>query len=382
MTHAMTDDASLQAPAFRPGARGLPWYRRAFAQGAGYILPSCIFALIPIAYALDAGPAVIALISLNCLAIVAFFVGSTLVMHWPEHGRWLWLAGLIGSIVTLGVFPDSRPLYFAPLITCTAVTLIAWRHALVVVIATTLLGLGFSLLQRDLFGVVMVLMGLALALTVGLGIRYDAARAALRRAEDRTAVLAVAAERERIGRDLHDILGHSLTTIAVKADLAQRLATRDPAATAAQIGEIATIARQSLKDVRATAAGMREVRLASEIAAARSVLTAAGIECRAPVALPVLGDADSELLGYAVREAVTNVVRHSGATVCTIEADAGGVRVSDDGAGFEGRHDGSGLAGLQQRTEQAGGGLGVQSSAEGTVLTVRLSAPPSEGSTP
>lgn len=377
----MTDETSLRAPAFVPGARDLPWYRRAFAQGAGYILPSCVFALIPIGYALDAGPAVILLVSLNCLAIVAFFAGSTLVMHWPEYGRWLWLAGLISSILLLGVFPDSRPLYFAPLVTCTAVTLIAWRHALIVVIATTLIGLGFSLLQADLFGVVMVLMGLALALTVGLGIRYDAARSALRRAEERTAVLAVAAERERIGRDLHDLLGHSLTTIAVKADLAQRLASRDPAATAAQIAEIASIARQSLKDVRATAAGMREVRLAGEVAAARSVLTAAGVECRAPVALPMLSDDDSELLGYVVREAVTNVVRHAGAVICTIEADADGVRIGDDGTGFSDRHGGSGLDGLRSRVEQAGGSFDVQSSPAGTVLTVRLAASP-EGGTP
>ncbi len=375
----MTDDTTLRAPAFVPGACDLPWYRRAFAQGAGYILPSCVFGFIPIAYALDAGPEVIALVSLNCLAIVTFFVGSTLVMHWPEWGRWLWLAGLISSILTLGVFPESRPLYFAPFVTCAAVTLIAWRHSLIVVIATTILGLGFSLLQGDLFGVVMVLMGLALALTVGLGMRYDAARAALRKAEERTAVLAVAAERERIGRDLHDILGHSLTTIAVKADLAQRLASRDPEAAAVQIGEIATIARQSLKDVRATAAGMREVRLASEIAAARSVLTAAGIECRAPVALPVIGDADSELLGYVVREAVTNVVRHSGATVCTIEADAERATVTDDGRGFAGPHDGSGLAGLRSRVERAGGTLDVQTSSNGTVLSVRLAVRTPEG---
>ncbi len=375
----MTDDTTVRAPGFVPGACDLPWYRRAFAQGAGYILPSCVFAFIPIAYAWDAGPALVTLVTLNCLAIVAFFIGSTLVMHWPEYGRWLWLAGLIGAILVLGVFPESRPLYFAPFVTCAAVTLIAWRHALIVVIATTVIGIGFSLLRGDLFGVVMVLMGLAIALTVGLGIRYDAARAALRKAEERTAVLAVAAERERIGRDLHDILGHSLTTIAVKADLAQRLASRDPAATAVQISEIAAIARQSLKDVRATAAGMREVRLASELAAARSVLTAAGIECRAPVALPVMGDADSELLGYAVREAVTNVVRHSRATVCTIEAGAGQVSITDDGRGFSGPHDGSGLAGLRIRVEQAGGRFDVHTSPSGTMLSVSLATPTPEG---
>ena len=377
----MTEQNDLAAPGLNPGACDLPWYRRAFAQGAGYIAPSSVFAFIPIAFALESGPGAILLIALNCLVIVVFLLGSTLVMHWPEWGLWLWLAGLIASIITLGLFPDARPVYFAPFITCVAVTLIAWRHAVIVVIATTMTGLGITLIQGDLFGVIMVLMALALALTVGLGIRYDNTRAALRRAEERTAVLAVAAERERIGRDLHDILGHSLTTIAVKADLAQRLASRDPVATAAQIGEIASIARQALKDVRTTAAGMREVRLASEIAAARSVLTAAGLECRAPVALPMLTDADSELLGYVVREAVTNVVRHSGATRCLIEADADGVTVTDNGTGFNGRRGGSGLTGLRQRTEQAGGTLDVRTSPEGTVLGVRLPAPASERGT-
>ena len=377
-----SDELTLRAPAFVAGACDLPWYRRAFAQGAGYILPSSIFAFVPIAFALDAGPATLALVTLNCLTIIVFFLGSTLVMHWPEYARWLWLAGLIASILTLGLFPDSRPVYFAPLITCTAVTLIVWRHALIVVIAATCVGLGYAVLRGDLFGVVMVLMGLALALTVGLGIRYDAARAALRRAEERTAVLAVAAERERIGRDLHDILGHSLTTIAVKADLAQRLAHRDAAATAAQIGEIASIARQSLKDVRATAAGMREVRLASEVAAARAVLTAAGIECRAPVALPMLSDHDSELLGYVVREAVTNVVRHAGATTCTIEADAGGVTVTDNGTGFATGAGGNGLDGLRQRTDEAGAAFDLHTGPDGTVLSVRLGVRSNQGGTP
>ena len=89
-----------------------------------------------------------------------------------------------------------------------------------------------------------------------------------------------------------------------------------------------------------------------------------------------------DMHGYAVREAVTNVVRHSGATVCTIEADADGVRIGDDGTGLGDRRGGSGLNGLRSRVEQAGGSFDVQSSPAGTVLTVRLAAPSPEGSTP
>ena len=189
--------------------------------------------------------------------------------------------------------------------------------------------------------------------------------------------LAATAERERIGRDLHDILGHSLTTIAVKADLAQRLVSRDPAAAEAEIGDLARVTRQALADVRATASGMREVRLATEIASARSVLSAAGLACEAPTALPPLDDAASELFGYVVREAVTNVVRHAGATTCRIDTGERTVSVADDGRGLGLRErSGSGLAGLRARLSDAGGVLEVESGPGGT--TVRASLPEGE----
>ena len=155
-------------------------------------------------------------------------------------------------------------------------------------------------------------------LATGAGMEAGAAQAQLQRAEQRVATLGVAAERERIGRDLHDILGHSLTAISIKSGLAARLVDLDPAAAKAQIAEVEEVARQALADVRTTASGIREVRLATEIASARSVLLAAGIESQVPSALPPLTDPVSELFGYVVREAVTNVVRHSRAGVCTI----------------------------------------------------------------
>ena len=378
----MTDDKDSAAPGHVPAAAGLPWYRRARAQGAGYIVPSAPFVVIPAIFAWDHGTTVFTLVSLLCLVTLGLYTGSTLIMHWSLRARVLWIAALIVAILLIGLFPNMRPAYFAPMVTCISVILLPWRRALPMVVVLTGAALVWSVVQLDLFGVVMALMGLSLAVSIGQGIRYEAARDQLRRAEERTAVLAVAAERERIGRDLHDILGHSLTTIAVKADLAERLTGRDPGAAAAQVRELATVARQALKDVRATAAGMREVRLASEIAAARSVLTAAGVEPRTPVALPPLDDADSELLGYAVREAITNVVRHAGATSCTIEADRGGVRIADNGGGFDrGRGGGNGLTGLRERAERAGAAFDVQTSPEGTVLTVRLPVPAHEGST-
>ncbi len=150
--------------------------------------------------------------------------------------------------------------------------------------------------------------------------------------------LALADERNRFARDLHDILGHSLTVVAVKAELAGRLAGQNPARAEAEIADVERIARQALADVRAAAAGYREVTLDGELASARTALTAAGIEADLPdeeiSGIPRLRQ---ELFGWAVREAVTNVIRHSAATRCVIRVTPDEVEISDDGVGPGGR---------------------------------------------
>ena len=146
--------------------------------------------------------------------------------------------------------------------------------------------------------------------------------------------LALADQRNRFGRDLHDILGHSLTVVAVKAELAGRLASLDPQRAETEIADVERIARQALADVRAAAAGYREITLAGELASALTALAAAGIEADLPdqemCQIPRL---QQELFGWAVREGVTNVVRHSGATHCRIRVSTGEVEISDDGCG-------------------------------------------------
>lgn len=368
----------LAAPAFNPGAAGLPWHRRALAQGAGYFLPSSLFVVVPLFFTDDWTPATW-VGAIACLAaILVFFLGTTLVLHWPEAARWVWLAGLMCSIAALGLVTGggARPWYFAAFVTSATALLIAWPHARIVIVLVSLACLGISARVGDMFGVVMAVMAFAVGWGIGSGIETDRTRERLRRAEERTAVLAVAAERERIARDLHDILGHSLTTIAVQADLAGRLVGRDDDAARAEIGALAAVARQSLADVRATASGMREVRLATEIAASRSVLDAAGIEAATPSALPALPDSRSELFGYVVREAVTNVVRHAGAVRCTITCDESGVSVSDDGRGIPAGAQGSGLSGLRRRVEDAGAHLVVQSSTAGSTITAHFEETP------
>ncbi|WP_425309233.1 sensor histidine kinase [Ammonicoccus fulvus] len=379
----MTTQANLEAPGFNPGAVGLSWWRRALAQGAGYFLPSSLFVFVPLMFADNYTPLTWVLAPLAATLILAFFLGTTLVMHWREEYRWLWLLGLMGSILLMGAVTggDSRPTYFTGFVTATAATLITWRHARIVVVGLSLAALAFALSHGDMFGTVMAVMGFAIGWGIGTGIETESTREKLRRAEERTAVLAVAAERERIGRDLHDILGHSLTTIAVKADLAGRLVGRNDDAARAEVDSLASIARQALADVRATAANMREVRLASEIASARSVLDAAAIEHTTPTALPVLDDDRAELFGWVVREAITNVVRHSGASQCAITCTDHSVTVTDDGRGIDTKGDGrtgtpgSGLAGLRSRVEQTGGTLELASTPGRTSLTAILPSP-------
>ena len=366
----------LAAPGYVPEAAGLPWWRRALAQGAGYMAPNTLFAAIPLAFTGDLTPLEVALLAACCAAVAALFLGSSLVMHWPEWARWVWLLALMLAITVTGLIGGgvARPLYFAPFVATAAAVLLAWMHARIVIVVLGAAVAGLSVLQRDMLGIVMALLALVIGLTIGLSFESDRAKRALRLSEERTAVLAVAAERERIGRDLHDILGHSLTSIAVKADLAARLVGRDDDAARAEVEALAAVARRALADVRATAAGMRTVRLAGEIAAARSVLEAAGIEARTPSAVPALDEERSELFGYVVRESVTNVVRHAGARRCVIACDEGRVSVTDDGRGFRADAAGSGLAGLRERIETAGGRLEVDSSASGTVVSAAMEA--------
>ncbi|QIK72399.1 sensor histidine kinase [Propioniciclava coleopterorum] len=373
----MTEPLASTAPGYDPAATDLHWWRRSLAQGAGYMLPSTAFLAIPIVLTATGAPARLPSVIAGSLAVLVLFLGSSLVMHWRPGARWTWLAGLIAAIGALAVAADTPTLvsYFAPYMTMVATMLLPWREARPMVIVVALAAVGVALTQADTFAIIMSVMAFALAWSIGIAMEQAGMRERLLRAEQRTAVLAVAAERERIGRDLHDILGHSLTTIAIKADLIERLIGRDDGAARAEVGTLGEVARQALADVRATASGMREVRLAAEVASARSVLQAAGVECRTPSALPVLDDARAELFGYVVREAVTNVVRHAGATTCTITADEASVTITDDGRGIPADTRHTGLRGLAERVEAAGGALTLESSPAGTTVRATVLTP-------
>jgi two-component system sensor histidine kinase DesK len=180
------------------------------------------------------------------------------------------------------------------------------------------------------------------------------------RAQEEIEHLAKIAERERIARDLHDVLGHTLSVIVLKSELASKLVERDPARAKTEMTDVEQTARQALAEVRQAIGGYRSNGLVAELAQARATLETAGItvECdQTPVTLPATQES---VLALAVREAVTNVVRHAEAARCRLELKAtdGVCRLSiqDDGRGGS-QQEGNGLTGMRERVEALGGTL-------------------------
>jgi two-component system, NarL family, sensor histidine kinase DesK len=180
--------------------------------------------------------------------------------------------------------------------------------------------------------------------------------------------LAAADERARIARDLHDLLGHGLSLIAIKAELAGRLLPVDVARAATEVGDIGSVSRRALEDVRATVSGYRRVTLASELTGAQAVLEAAGISVEVDHQAGDLADDLDEALAWSIREGVTNVIRHSNARSSTLRTrrEEGVVRLEivNDGGGRPAwssdeaaETGGSGLPGLEERIAAVGGHL-------------------------
>lgn len=192
--------------------------------------------------------------------------------------------------------------------------------------------------------------------------------------------LAVDAERVRFARDLHDTLGHNLSAIALKSELALRLLDRDPVRTRSELTDVYGIARESLRDVRTVVKGYRRDSLERELEGVQSVLVAAGVRCEVATLVATLPGPVEEVLAWAVREAATNLLRHSSASRCRISmrrtADAVRLDVANDGAGNAAVTDeigGSGLTGLAERLVPLGGTLTAGRRADGEfVLTVLI----------
>ena len=181
----------------------------------------------------------------------------------------------------------------------------------------------------------------------------------LRAANDRIRELAVADERVRVARDLHDVLGHSLTAITVKTGLARRIleSGAEPERALAELHDAERLSRQALTEIRATVSGYRRPSLAAEIAGVHEALRAADITAVLPQAVDDVAEELREPFTYVLREGVTNVIRHSGATRCEVRLGPRSLEIRDDGRPTDGAAPGTGLTGLTERMAAVGGRL-------------------------
>jgi two-component system sensor histidine kinase DesK len=223
-----------------------------------------------------------------------------------------------------------------------------------------------------------VLVSVALICTIVAVERvYQDKDAALRLSQDEVRRLATQAERERIGRDLHDLLGHTLSLVTLKSELARKLALADPPRAQREMEEVERVSRHALAEVRAAVTGMRRSDLAAELIAARLMLEASNIvfEAGEPVAVGLPAETEATL-ALVLREAVTNIHRHARAAAASVvfscETDRFHMRISDNGRGGLVAH-GNGISGMRERVRALGGTLAITSPARrGTTLDVEV----------
>lgn len=224
-----------------------------------------------------------------------------------------------------------------------------------------------------------VLVGLAVGLMNISFERRARADAQLRLSHEEVRRLAGVAERERIGRDLHDLLGHTLSLVALKADLAARLLARDPVAARQEMEDVSQVAREALGQVRRAVSGIRAAQLAAEMASAKLLLESSGVTFRYQVdALPQCAQLET-VFAMVLREAATNIQRHAGAGNAQLrlwcERDQAWLEIRDDGRGSA-MQPGTGLASMRERLEAVGGALRIESErGQGTRLLASAPLP-------
>jgi two-component system sensor histidine kinase DesK len=331
------------------------------------------------------GPAHLAALLLGLAVFVALYLSLL-----PPSG-WLTRLGPTAALLALALLPviavvlllAGGPTSFAALFVyfVAAAGMRMPERAAVVVTLLTAFGVGVAgLVHGDshsaVAATVLTIVSIGVLMTA-FG-RIARANRELRATRKELARLAVSEERLRIARDLHDLLGHSLSVIALKSELARKLVEREPSQAAAELDDIQSVSRTALAEVREAVQGYRRLALAEALESARAALAAAGIDCElAETDVPLPADVDA-VLAWAVREGTTNVIRHSGALHCAIRVDADGdraaVEIEDDGNASRSIGRGSGLNGLRERAQRVRGELEAGALPEGG-FRLRLTVP-------
>lgn len=306
------------------------------------------------------------------IAFSALFVYSSAVAY-EQRKRWTRLHDIVVVCVMLAVplilvAYDGSGYWSYALVYALLPAMRLWdrsaqyRSVLILGLLTGLAAFAGGLRGSELIIPIGVVLGSG-AGWLGFG-RLIAANAALEGAQEEKARVAVAEERLRFARDLHDLLGHSLSVITLKSELAGRLMVVDAARAGTEVSEIEQVARRALKEVREAASGYRQATLAVELAGSRTALAAAHIswaeEVDPDLSLPQPVEA---VLAWTVREGVTNVIRHSHAATCTLALDVDDttatMTIADDGTGAAAKNgsagEGNGLRGLGERVAAASG---------------------------
>jgi two-component system sensor histidine kinase DesK len=318
---------------------------------------------------------------LPTLISVPFFVYLHLCSYYyagPNSGRLKYIAGmfLLGFIVVFFNVAGLGYLIFGYFTLAFCVTTRVAARTIAAIVITYVVQL--ALLGHDMGTILSCSLPAAL---LGISAVYTAhtthQQARLRRSNLEIMRLATLAERERIGRDLHDLLGHTLSVVALKSELARKLIDRDLDAARAQIAEVERVARDSLAQVRNAVSGIRSTALSAELIAATALLEAQGLKVKCETENVKLPHDRETALALSLREAATNIRRHAGATGVTIrvkkEPSAVVVEVADDGKG--GRIvPGNGLNGMRERLGSVGGTLSLSANKDGGVL-LRASVP-------
>lgn len=301
--------------------------------------------------------------------VLGSFLGGFGRSNTPPSAAIVALGGLTLLILFLSVFYSGAWLWFLIFSATSSAMRLPTRQSVWTILGLMALTAGtgwlLGIVWQELMTIGLLVGGTGLSM-VGMSRMISTIRE-LRAAREEVARLAVSEERLRFARDLHDLLGHSLSLIALKSELAGRLLPDAPEKAAGEVQDIEDTAREALREVRDAVSGYRRPTLATELEGAREMLAAAGIGCRIESAAGTLLPQTDTVLAWTVREGVTNVIRHSRAGYCEIriacEGDEARAEVMDDGdgpstTGGNGRSDaGSGLRGLAERVEEAGGRL-------------------------
>jgi two-component system sensor histidine kinase DesK len=310
------------------------------------------------------------------LALGLFLPLYLLSHHAPRKSRWIWVLGML--VVGMVYVPMNQSACGAFIYVATAIPEISESTNVVI----TLLLLECAAISAECWLLHLSpwvwSMGTGFSVLLGMNRlrmkQKGKADSKLRMAHEEIEQLAKTAERERIARDMHDVLGHSLSLIVLKSELAGRLLASQPARAALEIAEIETAARQALAEVRRTITGYRSEGFASELTRAAQVLETAGVRLHRPAKPPYLTPRHEATLSLVLREAVTNIVRHAGASECSIELsteqDRTQLVIADDGRG-DIRQEGNGLRGMRERVRELGGSLSLDSH-QGTRLHIEL----------